>query len=231
MPSDPKIRRAMEQAAAVMNNPTTLGDALGALTAGAVDAIPGADFASITTRHPDGKLETLAATDPLIERLDAQQYELREGPCYETATKEAVAVSFDMERDPRWSRYGPIAAESGVHAQMGVLIADDADVRTALNLYADQPHDFGAESVETAELFASHAAVAMGFVNTVRTLGQAVTSRQVIGQAVGIVMHRYGIDDERAFQFLVRTSQTSNVKLRDVAAEIVAGHNSRHRLA
>jgi AmiR/NasT family two-component response regulator len=68
----------------------------------------------------------------------------------------------------------------------------------------------------------------MGFVTTVETIAAAVVTRQVIGQAVGIAMQSYGIDDECAFQFLVRPSQTSNVKLREVAAQI-AGHNSRHR--
>ena len=229
MPSDPRIRRAMEQAARVMNDPQSATQALKALTAGAVQAIPGADHASITTRHPNGELETVAASDPLIEALDARQFELREGPGYATATQETNTVSFDMERDARWPRYGPIAAQAGVHAQLGVLLADDRSARTALNVYAAKPHHFDDASVEVAELFASHAAVAMGFMKTVQSLGEAVTTRQVIGEAVGIVMERYQIDDERAFQFLVRTSQHSNVKLREVAAQIVARHNSRHQ--
>jgi transcriptional regulator with GAF, ATPase, and Fis domain len=222
----------MEHASRAMHDPQSAAQAVRALTVGAVEAIPGADYASITIRHRDGRLETVAASDPLIEELDARQYELREGPCYATAAgRETIAVSFDMERDDRWPRYGPIAAAAGVHAQMGVLLAEDASTRTALNVYAARPHDFDEASVEVAELFASHAAVAMGYVTAVRTLGEAVTTRQVIGEAVGVVMERYQIDDERAFQFLVRTSQHSNVKLREVAAQIVAGHNSRHRLS
>jgi transcriptional regulator with GAF, ATPase, and Fis domain len=232
MPSDPRIRRAMEHAAQAMNDPQSAAQALHALTVGAVEAIPGADYASITSRHRGGWLETVAASDPLIEALDARQYELQEGPCYAAAMgQETISVSFDMERDGRWPCYGPIAAQAGVHAQMGVLLAEDASTRTGLNVYASEPHDFDDASVEVAELFASHAAVAMGYVQAVRTLGEAVTSRQVIGEAVGIVMERYQIDDERAFQFLVRTSQDSNVKLREVAAQIVAGHNSRHQRA
>lgn len=231
MPSDPRIRRAMEHAAQAMNDPQSAAQALCALTVGAVEAIPGADYASITIRHRDGRVETVAASDPLIEALEARQYELREGPCYATATEHTITVSFDMERDGRWPRYGPIAAQAGVHAQMGVLLAEDRSTRTGLNVYASKPHHFDDASVEVAELFASHAAVAMGYLKAVQTLGEAVTTRQVIGEAVGIVMERYQIDDERAFQFLVRTSQHSNVKLREVAAQIVAGHNSRHQPA
>jgi ANTAR domain/GAF domain len=220
----------MEQAAASMRRPADVGETLRALTVGAVDAIDGADLASITTRHGDGRLETIAATDPLVERLDARQYELREGPCYETATDETFTVSFDMAHDGRWPRYGRVAAEAGVHAQMGIALSSDDDgSRSALNVYAVVPHRFAAGSVEAAELFASHASVAMGFVKSVRTISATVTSRQIIGQAVGIVMERYQLDDERAFRFLVRTSQQSNVKLREVAAQIVDGHNSRTR--
>jgi hypothetical protein len=230
MPSDRRIRRAMEQAAAAMNAPISLDDALRALTDGAVQAIPGASFASITTRSADGRLETVAATDPLIDNLDARQYELQEGPCYETATGEGIAASFDMSREPRWPRYGPIAAEAGFRGQLAVLLTENGRGRTTLNIYSADPHHFDQQSVDTAELFASHAAVAMGFVRTVSTLSDAVASRQTVGMAVGIVMERYQMDAARAFQFLVRSSSTAHVKLRDLAAQIVADHDGRTRL-
>jgi hypothetical protein len=230
MPSDPRIRTAMEQAAEAAGRIADVDEALHALTAGAVDAIQAADYASISIRRRDGTLETLAATDPLVEKLDRHQYELREGPCYDTATDETFAVSFDMARDRRWPRYGPIAAEFGVHGQLAVLLTENREGRSALNVYSGEPHEFDSDSVETAELFASHAAVAMGFVRAVTNLSAAVASRQTIGMALGVVMERYQLDSTRAFAFLVRTSQTSNVKLRDVSAQIVAGHDSRSRL-
>jgi hypothetical protein len=184
MPSDPRIRHAMEQAAAAAGRAADLDDALRALTAGAVDAIPAADYASISVRNRDGKLETLAATDPLVDELDARQYELKEGPCYDTATAEAFAVSFDMARDSRWPRYGRVAAGAGVHGQLAVLLTENGVGRSALNIYSAKPHTFNADSVETAELFASHAAVAMGFVRTVTKLSEAVASRQAVGMAL-----------------------------------------------
>jgi AmiR/NasT family two-component response regulator len=80
-----------------------------------------------------------------------------------------------------------------------------------------------------AELFASHAALALDAVEIVGSLSRAVATRQVIGEAVGVIMERYQIDSQRAFAFLTRTSQQSNVKLRDVAAQIVDGHDGRTR--
>ncbi len=227
MPSDPRIRLAMDTLARTLHHQAQDGEALVALTAGAVDAIPGATSASISVRHADGTLETLAPTDPLISELDAHQYELREGPCYEAVTQETLHVTFELGRDLRWPRYSPVAAGLGIRAQLAVLLTSNNGSRSALNVYADEQCSFDADSVKVAELFASHASVAMGFINTVETLHRGMRTRQTIGAALGIVMERYQIDHERAFQFLIRTSQDSNVKLREVANGIVAGLDSR----
>jgi AmiR/NasT family two-component response regulator len=71
-------------------------------------------------------------------------------------------------------------------------------------------------------LFATHAAIAMGHVRTVGGLVKALTTRKIIGAAIGITMERYQIDEDQAFKFLVRVSQTGNIKLRDVAAQLVS---------
>jgi GAF domain-containing protein len=229
MPSDPRIRAAMAALVKTLASPTKIREALGVLTAGAVDAIPGADYASISIRHASGELETVASTHPVVSDIDACQYRLQEGPCYDAVTDESFTAVFDLERDARWPNYGPAAAKMGLHAQLAVLLTDDRRERSALNLYAAQPHMFNNDSIDMAEMFASHAAVAMGLVRTVETLGEAIGTRQVIGQAAGIIMERYQIDEERAFAFLVRISQDSNVKLREVAAEFVTGLNGRTR--
>jgi GAF domain-containing protein len=208
-----------------------LDEALRRLTAAAVDAVPRVDYASVTVRHPGGGLETRAPTDPLVAELEEIQYDLRSGPCYDAAVgDDNYLVSFDLEHDPRWPQYGPRAAERGIRAQLSVQLADDDHHRAALNLYARRPHAFDHVNIEVAELFASHAALVMGFAQTMEHVSQLVDSRQVIGQAIGIVMERYQLDEERAFSFLTRTSQQSNVKLRAVAADIVAGMNRRNML-
>lgn len=231
MPSDPRVRLAMEALAQPLNSPERAAEALDVLTRGAVQAIPGADYASLSVRRADGTLETLAPTDPVICDLDAHQYELREGPCYEAATEASFTVTFDLEQDPRWPRYGPIAGAAGIHGQLGVYLSTSGGDRVALNVYSAVPHEFSAESIEVTEVFASHASLVMGFVHTLENLGKSVGSRQTIGQAVGIVMERYQMDEARAFGFLVRTSQHANVKLRDVAADIVTGLNGRTQQA
>jgi len=227
MPSDHRVREAMQELAQTLSSRTPLPDALMVVTRGAVDAIEAADHASISLRHRDGRLETLAATDPLIEDVDARQYELGEGPCYESVSNGvSFLVSEDVAHDPRWPRFGPVAAQAGLRAQAAAFLATNGSkTRSALNLYSRQPHRFDADSIATAEMFASHASVAMGFVHTIDNLSQAITARQMVGQAVGIIMERYHLDEQRAFDFLVRTSSQTNVKLRTIAADLITNSN------
>jgi hypothetical protein len=110
---------------------------------------------------------------------------------------------------------------------MGIRLASDDGWRVALNLYARRPGVFDSETISLAEMFADQAAVAMGFVRTVHTVNKALLLRETFGQAVGIVMERYAMDPDRAFAFLVRTAQTSNTKIPDVARQIIAAADRR----
>jgi hypothetical protein len=91
-----------------------------------------------------------------------------------------------------------------------------------LNLYSVLPHQIDADTRQLGAMFARLVAIALGWGRHDESLGEALVTRQQIGQAVGIVMERYRMDADRAFAFLVRASQTGNVKLRDVAAGIIA---------
>ena len=221
---DEQVRSAVADIAMSMQSANGVGESLGILTRRAVEIIPGVDFASITVKTGDGRLETLAPTDEVVVRLDQLQYDLQEGPCYDAATGEEILVCDDLADDPRWPTYGPRAAELGVRSQIGLELVTDETRRAALNLYGAQvaPFDGG---VEVARLFASHAGLTMGFVRSVEELRNALRTRKVIGQAIGIVMERYSLSEDRAFQFLVRLSQSGNVKLRTVADDLVSSLN------
>lgn len=190
------------------------------ITKSALDTIPRFDYVSISARKGARDLQTLAPTDPIASQVDQLQYSISEGPCYEVTDGQRVLVATDLANDARWPIFGPKAAELGVRAQLAVLMVSDDHQRLALNFHAVEAGDFG-DSVELASLFASHAALVMGFTRTVASLDAAVKSRQVIGQAMGILMERYDIDEDRAFSVLVRVSQDSNIKLRVVAQDLV----------
>jgi GAF domain-containing protein len=208
--------------------PGDLDHTLGQITAAAVEVLPMVAYASITILHRDGTLSTVAPTDLLLMPVDAAQYELREGPCYHAATDTAHVVSPDLANDPRFPRYAKVAVSSGIRAQAGVRIFDAPKSQGALNLYSQQVGAF--EDFDSLrELFAHQAAMAISYAQEIDNLAQAVQTRGTIGQAVGIVMERYGLNDERAFAFLTRLSQDNNVKLRRVAEEIVKELDQRPR--
>jgi hypothetical protein len=178
------------------------------------------DFASITVLHSDGKLGTAAPTDEMLLAVDAAQYELHEGPCYQAATDTVHVVSPDLANDERFPRYAGVAMSVGINAQAGVRLFDAPKSQGALNLYSTTVGAF--KDFETlSALFTHQAATAIAYAQEINDLQQAITTRGTIGQAVGIVMERYTLNDERAFAFLTRLSQDHNIKLRRVAEEIV----------
>ncbi len=212
---------AMSAVVVSLREPGDLADTLRRITRAAQDMVPGVDYASISIWRSGGTLETVAATDSLVDVVDALQYQLREGPCYDAVIAERFTGSGDLRSDFRWPTFGPRVAELGLVSQLAIRLHDDSAMRVGLNLSSCQRDAFE-ESRQVAGIFASHAKVALGYARKIDTLSAAIATRQVIGEAVGIVIERYGLDEERAFEFLIRLSQNSNVKLRTVAAEIVA---------
>jgi len=201
-----------------------LDHTLSRITQAAVEVLPDVEFASITVLHANGRLETIAPTDDLLWGVDAAQYDLREGPCYEAAADAGHVVSPDLANDLRFPRYAVTAVAAGIKAQAGIRLFDAPKSRGALNLYAQVTGAF--EDLGTlGALFQHQSAIAIDYAREIQNLREAVRTRGTIGQAVGIVMERYKLTDERAFAFLTRLSQHGNVKLRAIADQIIETRN------
>jgi hypothetical protein len=201
--------------------PGDLDHTLSQITTAAVAVLPNVRYASLTVKHADDSLETVAPTDDLLCDIDAAQYELQEGPCYEAAVDSVHVVSPNLAADDRFPRYSEVALAAGIRAQVGVRLFDTPKSQGALNLYSLSVGAF--EDLGSLDsLFAHQAAIAIKYAHEVHNLEEAVRTRKTIGQAIGIVMERYGLTDQRAFAFLTRLSQHRNVKLRLVAQEIIA---------
>jgi hypothetical protein len=196
--------------------------ALGSLATSAAANIDGVDFASITVRRDDETLYTVAATDPMAERIDALQYALREGPCYAAVTDERFVLVNDLSGSDAFPRYGPQAAELGVGAHAAIQVLHGGE-RAGLNLYALTPGAFNRATVQLADLFAIQTASLLDYAEQVEQLSEALHTRTDIGIAMGILMERYGIDRNLAFAFLIRTSNDRSVKLRLLAQDVIAG--------
>jgi len=224
------VATALTQATESIDESNTLGDTLDAIVHATKIAVPEFAHVSISVRHRDGSLETQAGTDQLVWELDALQYGVHEGPCVDAIEEVPIVVVEHLRHEQRWPSYIPAAADRGVRSQVGVQLFTRGKHIGGLNLYSTERDDVDPDSAETARLFATHAAIMLGHAQQEHHLNQALQTRKVIGQAIGILMERYQLDEDRAFQFLMRASSTSNVKLRDVASEVVASSTERYRL-
>jgi hypothetical protein len=164
----------------------------------------------------------MAATGDLVWQLDRLQYELNEGPCVSSLHEEPVIVVEHLALAERWPQFVPRAVELGLKSQMALrLYVDENGTIGGINLYSTTSESIEPHAPQLAQVFAAQAAVALGRAEEVHHLNEALKSRQAIGEAIGVLIERYKLDRQAAFNFLARLSQNTNVKLRDVAERVV----------
>lgn len=222
-----EIARAMAEAAKAINRPASLAATLDVIARAAQQTVPGFNHVGISTVGRGGKIETQAGTDQLVWELDDLQYSIGEGPCVDAIRVEPVVAVEHARHEQRWPNFMPKAVRAGLRAQLGLRLYREDDTLGGINLYSTDSETIPPDAVQIAELFATHAAIALGRARYEHQLTEAISTRKVIGQAVGIVMERYQISEDAAFHFLARVSSTSNIKLRDVAQEVVDGLSQR----
>ena len=187
----------------------------------AVETIDGCDHAGISFLKGK-KVETPAASDDVPRTVDAIQYETSEGPCLDAIRENEVFESGDLGRERRWPQFASRAQrETGVTSMLSFRLFVEGDTLGALNLYSKAPDAFDEKSRTVGLVFAAHAAVGLFGAMHEAQMEEALQSRDLIGQAQGMIMAREGVDAEEAFDMLRRASQRLNLKLRDVAGGIV----------
>lgn len=189
----------------------------------AVDMVEGCEAASIMVLNRKRQLNTLAATNEVGPESNRIQTRLGEGPCFDVADQklEILRVADMGASEERWPYYVPEACALGIGSMMGFLLFTTRENLGMLNLYSSKAEAFTQRSETTGWIFASHAAVAFAGARNDAQLNEAVATRQGIGEAMGVLMHRYKISRGPAFDMLKTSSQSRNVKLRDIAAEVV----------
>jgi GAF domain-containing protein len=221
---------AIADAARAMHHERTLDETLEAIVTAARNSVPGFDQVGISTVDKSRNPRTRAATGELVLTLDKVQYTLNEGPCVDILHDADMVVAPHLRHDQRWPRYIPEAVATGLRSQLAVkLCLDEEGTIGGLNFYSTTSDEVDSEAEALADLFATHAAIALGSAKQRETLNAALQSRKVIGQAIGMIMERYDMDENRSFAFLVRASSTSNIKLHDIALELVDQHNTKKR--
>lgn len=225
-----QIADAISHLARAINAPHDLSAQLDVIVAVARNSMPEIDHAGISVAHRDGRVETKAATSDLVLELDQLQYSLGEGPCLHAIKADPVVVVEEARQETRWPRFIVAAVQRGLRSQLGVRLYIDEKTRGGLNLYSVSSDTIDPETRHLAELFASHATLAMGRIRVEENLHAALSSRTSIGIALGLVMERYGMTQDQAFSYLTRIASSSETKLRTVADHLVAEAAERCRV-
>lgn len=216
-----EFNRQLAEAAREMASEGSKRETLEKAVQMSTEIIEACELAGISVVHPEG-IDTPTATHEELRRIDQWQYEIGEGPCLEALRQEDVITSGDLANDDRWPKWGQqIARELGVQSSLSYRLFTSGRSLGALNLFSRRTNAFTDEDVLDGLALAAHVAVALAAAMKEDQLLRALRTRTTIGQAQGILMERFDIDADHAFDVLRRVSSQSNRKLREIAAELV----------
>jgi len=196
-------------------------DVLVDVTAAAKELIAGVDIAGVLLVGKGGTHQTLAPTSDVMFKLDELQMTTGEGPCLQAALDEIVIRTDDFRNEPRFPNYAPKVAELGLLSALSLKLYTADRTAGALNLFGYEPRLWNSEAETIGMVLAAHAASAILASRESEQLQSALSTRDRIGQAKGIIMERFKIDDVRAFEMLRKLSQDTNTKLVDVAHRVI----------
>ena len=226
------LRAGLHGLAGMVSGGRGVFELLGEVAEFAAHAIPGVDGAGVGLIDADqgrATLQKASATAEFVHEIDVVQYdELREGPCITSMQSRRATVSGSLGSDSRWPRFGGRVARMDVHSALSLPLMVGEHVIGAINSYATSHDAFGEHAVQLGSQFAGPAAVSIynaqllvGARERAEQLQQALESRAVIDQAIGIIRSRSGASAEWAFARLVRMSQSENTKLYVIAERLV----------
>jgi GAF domain-containing protein len=192
-----------------------------------------ASACGITLRR-EGEVSTVAFSGPLAKRSDEIQYATGQGPCLHSMRSGDVVHIAHLESDTRWPAYQLEALAIGVRSSVSIpLVVDEKPVGT-LNIYTDSGTDFSETDISNVKAFADQASASLTLMfrhseqlELEEQLRNALSTRAVIDQALGIIMAQQRCNSTEAFAVLRKASQDRNVKVAEIAAELilkVTGH-------
>lgn len=229
-----ELTAVLAQMGAVVLSAETIDTTIELVTTLAAETIPSTTGAGVTLVDARGK-RSLAASDSWVERADALQYEFDSGPCI-TAWRDQVTIRIDdTDEETRWPQWTAAVADLDVRAMMSVPLTTKETAIGAIKVYSGEPGAYNARSEHVLELFAQQAAILLSNTQALADaqrlsaqLTDALTNRDIIGQAKGVLMAQGAADERSAFAMLATASQRSNTKLTEVAHRVIASAISRN---
>jgi GAF domain-containing protein len=211
----------MAELARTLAMPRDTEEILSGVTTAAKELIPGVDAAGILLVGRGGSFESVAQVTDLPPRLDELQMKFGEGPCVQAALDDVVVRTDDFRKETRWPKYAPACVEIGVLSGLSFKLYTAERTAGALNLFGFRPNVWDSDAETTGSVLAAHAAAAVLAHRQEEQLKSALSTRDRIGQAKGIIMERYKVDDVQAFEMMRRLSQDSNKKLTEIAQQVI----------
>lgn len=195
----------------------------------AVELFSGCDHACVSLVHRSHRIDTPAFTDEIARRGDELQYRLQEGPCLDAIWTEETVHSSDLTTESRWSTWGPLAAdELGIRSMLCFQLFTSRDNLGALNLYGDRASAFTQTDTTMGFALAAHVSIALAGQRDLHDANLALADKVMIGQAEGILMERYAISGQEAWEALARMAVEEQISRETAASHVV---DSRpHRL-
>lgn len=213
-----RLLTAIDAAVQRVGRPRELTETLDLVVHAAVRTVPGVEHAAIALLRRDGGIESRARSSETAAELDQLQADLAQGPTVTAIWKEPTVMVDDLTTEAaQWPDFVAQARQLGVASTLTFQLYLEGDTLGALSLYSSVIGAFTTESRTIGGLFASHAALALGGAQQVANLNEAISTRDIIGQAKGILMERFGVTADDAFELLVQSSQQTHVKLVEVA--------------
>jgi hypothetical protein len=186
--------------------------------------VRGCDHASLLVRDGDSYI-TVGASDTLARQIDELERRASDGPCIDAIEEETPQIDPDLTTPSLWPTLAKILVEeTPVRGAMGFRLLIDKRKGAALNLFSDTANMFDSESAGRAAVLAAFASVAINAVakgEDAASLRRGLLSNREIGKAVGMLMLLHEMTEEQAFDLLRRHSQALNIKLADVAREVI----------
>jgi hypothetical protein len=186
----------------------------------------GPDLAGITAREPGGPPVRLAGSSPVLSVLDAAEVRLAHGPATGGLQDGAAITIADTTTEKAWRDWSEVAASHGVHSVRLVGMPQMRSRSMCLELYSRRPRAFTTGGLVVAQRVAKHAGLTLRQIDRALNLEEALETRALIGQAQGILMERYHLTSDQAMSFLRRTSQQTQIKVRDLADSVVTGRGT-----
>ncbi|WAJ46873.1 GAF and ANTAR domain-containing protein [Mycobacterium sp. Aquia_216] len=200
-----------------------------AICVAATLTVRGCDHASLLILD-NGRYVTVGASDGLARKIDELELRAGDGPCLDAIEEETPQIDADLTTAPHWPKFAAmLLEETPVRGAMGFRLLVNNRKGAALNLFSDTPNSFDAESAGRAAVLASFASVAINAVakgEDAASLRRGLLSNREIGKAVGMLMLLHDLTEEEAFDLLRRHSQALNIKLADVAREVIERRGS-----